>query len=320
MCTASKMERNCGGNWGVDTANRRHNCNMKKQATAIQAQVIPRTSDIGDMQVKRALPSRDVRSVGSFVFWDQMGPGELLEGSGIDVRPHPHIGLATLTYLFSGHIQHRDSLGSDMVIGPLAANLMVSGSGIVHSERSDAISRTSRSELFGIQSWLALPTSLEETDAEFLPYSAAQIPTWEDDGIEGRVVMGRHDGLCSPVQFPAETLYLDVQMAAGSRFVVPAELAERAVYSLGGDLQVDGIRYPSETLLILTPGQTVELSALYGTRILVFGGEPLDGPRHLWWNFVSSRRDRIEQAKQDWQAGRFGAVPGETEWIPLPEA
>lgn len=297
-----------------------HHRSMEKQSNSVQTQVIPRTSDIGQMAVKRALPSKEARSVGSFVFWDQMGPGELLAGTGIDVRPHPHIGLATLTYLFSGHIQHRDSLGSDMIIGPGAANLMVAGSGIVHSERSDAVSRLERSELFGIQSWLALPSRDEEMEPTFLPYSEAVLPTWAESGVRGRLVMGHWGGLTSPVDFPAEALYLDLAMDAGASIAIPKELEERAVYSLGEDVLIDGIRYPKETLLILTPNQEVKITAERPTRVLVLGGEPLDGPRHLWWNFVSSRRDRIEQAKHDWQQGRFAPVPGETEWIPLPEA
>jgi redox-sensitive bicupin YhaK (pirin superfamily) len=297
-----------------------HHHIMEKQATSVQTQIIPRTSDIGQMAVRRALPSKEARSVGSFVFWDQMGPGELLAGTGIDVRPHPHIGLATLTYLFSGQIQHRDSLGSDMIIGPGAANLMVAGSGIVHSERTDAVSRQERSNLFGIQSWLALPSHHEEMEPAFLPYGEAVLPTWDESGVRGRLVMGHWGGLTSPVDFPAETLYLDLVMDSGASVVIPKDLEERAVYSLGADIFIDGIRYPKETLLILTPYQEVRITAALSSRVVVLGGEPLDGPRHLWWNFVSSRRDRIEQAKDEWQQGRFASVPGETEWIPLPEA
>ncbi len=290
-----------------------------KQISAVQTQVIPRTSDIGQMEVKRALPSRERRSVGSFVFWDQMGPGELIAGVGIDVRPHPHIGLSTLTYLFKGHMQHRDSLGNDMVIGPEAVNLMTAGSGIVHSERSDAHSRAAQSTLFGIQSWLALPKSLEEQAPVFSPYEASDIPAFEDDHVQGRLIMGALQGMTSPVAFPAENLYLDLVMSAGGVFEIPSTLEERAVYAASGAIRLDGLDYPSETLLVLTPGRAVRLEASEDARVLVFGGEPLDGPRHLWWNFVSSSKDRIEQAKDDWQAGRFDQVPGETEWIPLPD-
>lgn len=292
---------------------------MKSNA-AVNTQIIPRTSDIGQMEVKRALPSKSRRSVGSFVFWDQMGPGELLSGVGIDVRPHPHIGLATLTYLFRGHMQHRDSLGNDMVIGPEAVNLMTAGSGIVHSERSDAASRAAHSELFGIQSWLALPESCEEQSPSFSPFNAEAIPVFDEGLVHGRLVMGAWQGLSSPVSFPAENLYLDLTLAEGGVFDIPCYLEERAVYAASGGIRLDGIDYPRETLLVLTPGHRVRLEASSDARVLVFGGEPLDGPRHLWWNFVSSSKDRIEQAKSDWQAGRFATVPGESEWIPLPSA
>ena len=300
--------------------NSSHGKPMKTQQDAVDTQIVPRTSDIGQMQVKRALPSKQMRSVGSFVFWDQMGPGELLAGSGIDVRPHPHIGLATLTYLCAGNIQHRDSLGSDMVLAPGAANLMIAGSGIVHSERSDDRSRALNSELFGIQSWLALPQSHEECEPAFLPYEEAILPSWQDAGVEGRLIMGSWSGMRSPVRFPAENIYLDLQMAQQARLAIPADLPERAVYSLDRPIRIDGIVYPAETLLVLMPGREVIIEAETGARVLVFGGEPLDAPRHLWWNFVSSRPERIEQAKRDWQSGEFAKVPGDTEWIPLPEA
>ena len=281
--------------------------------------VIPRTTDIGNLEVKRAVPSKQCRSVGPFVFWDQFGPGELLADQGIDVRPHPHIGLATLTYLFDGHIQHRDSLGSDLIIGPGAVNLMTAGSGIVHSERSDAASRAAVSRLFGIQSWLALPRPFEEQDPDFIHYADATIPEFDEHGIAGRVVMGQWAGLTSPVAFPHPSVYVDLKLDPGGALEVPAEFTERAIFSVDQSIELDGISYQGSELLVLAPGYAAQLRAPQGARVLIFGGEPLDGPRHLWWNFVASDPERLEQAKRDWVEGRFATVPGETEWIPLPE-
>ncbi len=286
---------------------------------SVETQIIPRTSDIGNLEVKRALPSRVKRSVGSFVFWDQFGPGELIRDVGLDVRPHPHIGLSTFSYLFAGSLQHRDSLGNDMVIGPGAVNLMTAGSGIVHSERSDPESRASISQLFGIQSWLALPRSMEEVAPSFDHYGDANLPQFSDNGIEGRVLLGEWFGLKSLVSFPWDSLYVDLQMSQCGSIQIPKQCEERAIYSAQGALEVDGIRYPESELLILAPGQEVRVVAPQGARVLVFGGEPLDGPRHLWWNFVSSDQERIEQAKVDWIDGRFAQVPGDSEFIPLPE-
>lgn len=281
--------------------------------------VIPRTTDIGNLEVKRAVPSKQCRSVGPFVFWDQFGPGELLADQGIDVRPHPHIGLSTLTYLFDGHIQHRDSLGSDLIIGPGAVNLMTAGSGIVHSERSDAASRAAVSRLFGIQSWLALPRPFEEQDPDFIHYADATIPEFDEHGIAGRVVMGQWAGLTSPVAFPHPSVYVDLKLDPGGALEVPAEFTERAIFSVDQSIELDGISYQGSELLVLAPGYAAQLRAPQGARVLIFGGEPLDGPRHLWWNFVASDPERLEQAKRDWVEGRFATVPGETEWIPLPE-
>lgn len=286
---------------------------------SVETQIIPRTSDIGNLEVKRALPSRERRSVGSFVFWDQFGPGELIQDVGLDVRPHPHIGLSTFSYLFTGAMQHRDSLGNDMIIGPGAVNLMTAGSGIVHSERSDAESRANVSQLFGIQSWLALPQSLEESAPSFEHYSDSSLPQFSEGGVEGRVLLGEWSGLKSPVSFPWNSLYVDFQMSENGVVYFPKDYQERAVYSAQGAIEVDGVLYPESELLILAPNRDVRIVAPHGARVLVFGGEPLDGPRHLWWNFVSSSKDRIEQAKADWVDGRFAQVPGENEFIPLPE-
>ncbi len=285
----------------------------------VETQIIPRTSDIGNLEVKRALPSREKRAVGSFVFWDQFGPGELIRDVGLDVRPHPHIGLSTFSYLFAGSMQHRDSLGNDMVIGPGTVNLMTAGSGIVHSERSDSESRANISQLFGIQSWLALPRAMEETAPSFDHYGESSLPQFSDHGIEGRVLLGEWFGLKSLVPFPWDSLYVDLRMSQCSAIQIPKQYQERAIYSAQGALEIDGVRYPESELLILAPGQEVSVVAPQGARVLIFGGEPLDGPRHLWWNFVSSDKERIEQAKADWVDGRFAQVPGDSEFIPLPE-
>ena len=287
---------------------------------SVETHIIPRTSDIGNLAVRRALPSREKRSVGSFVFWDQFGPGELIQDVGLDVRPHPHIGLSTFSYLFAGTMQHRDSLGNDIVIVPGAVNLMTAGSGIVHSERSDPDSRASLSELFGIQSWLALPRSWEETAASFDHYGESRLPQFSENGVEGRVLLGDWFGLESPVSFPGDSMYVDLRMSENSAAQFPKGQEERAIFSAQGAIEIDGILYPQSELLVLAPGRDVRVLAPHGARVLLFGGEPLDGPRHLWWNFVSSSRERIEQAKIDWLGGRFAQVPGDDEFIPLPES
>ena len=287
---------------------------------SVETQIIPRTSDIGNLTVRRALPSREKRSVGSFVFWDQFGPGELIQDVGLDVRPHPHIGLSTFSYLFAGTMQHRDSLGNDIVIGPGAVNLMTAGSGIVHSERSDPDSRANLSEMFGIQSWLALPRSWEETAASFDHYGESRLPQFSENGVEGRVLLGDWSGLQSPVSFPGDSMYVDLRMSENSAAQFPKGQEERAIFSAQGAIEIDGILYPESELLVLAPGRDVRVVAPHGARVLLFGGEPLDGPRHLWWNFVSSSKERIEQAKIDWLGGRFAQVPGDDEFIPLPES
>ncbi len=287
---------------------------------SVETHIIPRTSDIGNLAVRRALPSREKRSVGSFVFWDQFGPGELIQDVGLDVRPHPHIGLSTFSYLFAGTMQHRDSLGNDIVIGPGAVNLMTAGSGIVHSERSDPDSRANLSELFGIQSWLALPRSWEETAASFDHYGESRLPQFSENGVEGRVLLGDWFGLESPVSFPGDSMYVDLRMSENSAAQFPKGQEERAIFSAQGAIEIDGILYPQSELLVLAPGRDVRVVAPHGARVLLFGGEPLDGPRHLWWNFVSSSKERIEQAKIDWLGGRFAQVPGDDEFIPLPES
>ena len=287
---------------------------------AVETIVVPRSRDIGGLEVRRVLPSVHRRMVGSFVFLDQMGPALLDAGQGLDVRAHPHIGLATMTYLLDGSILHRDSLGTIQPILPGAVNWMTAGSGIVHSERTAAELRPIEKRLYGLQLWVALPADREESDPGFTHYDAAGIPTTSGDGIRARIVVGEAFGHRSPVQAFTDLFFLDLELDARARFTLPALHDERALYLIEGRVELDGQTYDPGQLLVLAPGRPVDLQALTPARLVALGGEPLDGPRHIWWNFVSSRKDRIEQAKEDWRRERFGMpVPGETEFIPLPK-
>ena len=285
----------------------------------VETVIIPRSSDIGGFEVRRALPSRERRMVGPFVFFDQMGPARLAPDQGLDVRPHPHINLATVTYLFSGEILHRDSLGSVQPIRPGAVNWMTAGRGIVHSERTGDDERRQASSLFGVQVWVALPQAHEETEPVFIHHDEHELPTLAGDGSKVRVVVGALFGARSPVRTYSDTLYVDATLEAGARMPFPAGHEERAIYVAEGRISVAGTEFGPAALLVLRPGDEIVIAAPVAARLLLLGGETLDGPRHIWWNFVSSSRERIEQAKEDWQAGRFAAVPGETEFIPLPE-
>jgi redox-sensitive bicupin YhaK (pirin superfamily) len=287
---------------------------------AVETIVIPRSRDIGGLEVRRVLPSMHRRMVGSFVFLDQMGPALMDAGQGLDVRPHPHIGLATMTYLLDGSILHRDSLGTIQPILPGAVNWMTAGRGIVHSERTAPELRPIEKRLYGLQLWVALPAAHEETDAAFAHYDAAGIPVTTGEGIEARIVVGDAFGHRSPVKAFADLFFVDLKLDARARFTVPALHYERALYLIEGKVQLDGQTYDPGQLLVLAPGRPVDLTARSAARLVALGGEPLDGPRHIWWNFVSSRKERIEQAKEDWRRERFGLpVPGETEFIPLPD-
>jgi redox-sensitive bicupin YhaK (pirin superfamily) len=284
----------------------------------IEMVILPRTGDIGGFEVQRALPFRHRRLVGPFVFWDQMGPGEFLTGQGVDVRPHPHIGLSTVTYLFDGSLDHRDSLGTFCTITPGDVNLMTAGSGIVHSERTGQDVRLGPSRLYGIQSWVATPKALEEGAPRFHHQPKAELPTWSFEGVQGRLLMGDFQGLRSPVPTDWQTVYADIDMQRGARISVPPEHEERALYLLQGDVVVAGVPFSPGRMLVLKPGRSVDLTAQTPARVLLLGGATMDGPRYIWWNFVSSSRDRIEEAKKAWAAGAFPAVPGETEHTPLP--
>jgi redox-sensitive bicupin YhaK (pirin superfamily) len=253
------------------------------------------------------------------VFLDQMGPVEFAPGKGIDVRPHPHIGLATVTYLLEGSIVHRDSLGTVQTIAPGAVNWMTAGRGIVHSERSDAERRKSARPMFGLQIWVALPKRHEETAPSFFHHPAASLPLIEDTDKTARVVVGEAYGKAAPVKTFSEMFLVDAKLRAGATLPVDATHEERAAYIVDGAVEIDGQDFDAGRLLVFAPGARPTIKAPNGARLVLLGGEPMDGPRELWWNFVSSTPERIEQAKADWKAGRFAAVPGETEFIPLPD-
>jgi redox-sensitive bicupin YhaK (pirin superfamily) len=286
---------------------------------ALDRVIVPRPRDLGGFEVRRVLPALERRSVGPFVFFDQMGPADFESGRGIDVRPHPHIGLATVTYLFAGTIIHRDSLGTMQAIEPGEVNWMTAGRGIVHSERSDAELRKQRQKLYGIQIWVALPKRHEETAPNFAHYDAGSLPRLEGEGKSVRVIAGSLFGKTSPVKAFSELFYADAAAQAGADLVLAAEHDERALYLLEGAVEIAGERFEAGRLLVFSAGDEVVVRALSAARLLLFGGESLDGPRHVWWNFVSSSRERIEAAKADWKEGRFAAVPGDGEFIPLPE-
>lgn len=281
--------------------------------------IAPRVHDLGGFQVRRAVPSLPARSVGPFVFVDHMGPAVFEPGYGVDVRPHPHIGLATVTFLWSGTITHRDTLGTVQDINPGDVNWMTAGRGIAHSERTPAILREGQHPLHGMQTWVALPKVDEETTPAFHHHAAATLPRIRHNGAWLRVVAGRGYGEESPVRVFADTLYIAIELDAGSELPIEDSHAERALYLLEGLAELDGASLPEKHLVVLDPGTRPRLRALTPLKAMLLGGEPLDGPRHLWWNFVSSSRDRIEQAKLDWQEGRFGQVSGDDEFIPLPE-
>jgi redox-sensitive bicupin YhaK (pirin superfamily) len=289
-------------------------------ATPIQHEILPRTRDLGDgFAVARVLPAAERRMVGPFIFFDQFGPIELPAGRGLDVRPHPHIGLATVTYLFEGSITHRDSLGFVQPIAPGDVNWMTAGRGIVHSERSDPELRKRPQPLSGIQIWVALPAQHEEIAPAFAHYPAATLPLLDGEGVSVRVVAGTLFGRTSPVKTLSDLFYAAATLTPGAVLSLDARHAERAAYLLDGTIEVGGRSFAPGRLLVFAPGHAVAMRAPRSARLLLLGGQPMDGPRHIWWNFVSSRKERIEQAKEDWRAGRFASVPGETEFIPLPE-
>ena len=282
--------------------------------------ITPTTHDLGGFKVHRTLPSKPHQMVGPFIFFDQMGPAHLDIGTGLDVRPHPHINLATVTYLYKGAIDHRDTLGTFARIEPGAVNLMTAGHGIAHSERSPGDERAHGPQLSGIQTWIAMPEDREEMDPAFEHVEKAALPVIEGHGATARIIMGELWGQRAPTTVYAETMYADILLEPGASIPLDAGADERAVYLALGEAEIDGMSMVINTLYVLKPGVAMTLRSGTGGRVMLCGGEAFTTPRHVWWNFVSSRKDRIEQAKADWKAGRFGLVTGdEKEFIPIPE-
>jgi redox-sensitive bicupin YhaK (pirin superfamily) len=303
--------------------------------SAIEHVIVPRARDIGAFEVRRALPSAQKQMVGPFIFFDQMGPAEFVIGHGVDVRPHPHIGLATVTYLFEGEVWHRDSLGTSAPIRPGEVNLMSAGRGIVHSERetsaanlvtegqglAHAVGETGggKRRLFGIQAWAALPKSHEEGAPQFAHHGTGELPSIDGEGKRARVVLGSTYGATSPVVFPHAAFYVDAALEPGATLPLDPDYEERAVYVAAGEIDIVGDIFSQGRLLVFRPGDRIAIRATAPARLILLGGAPMDGPRHIWWNFVSSSRERIDAAKEDWRSGRFALVPGdEKELIPLP--
>jgi redox-sensitive bicupin YhaK (pirin superfamily) len=286
----------------------------------LEALIIPRTRDLGDgFQVRRTLPAAKKRSVGPFVFFDQMGPIALAGGRGLDVRPHPHIGLATVTYLFEGEILHRDSLGTVQPIRPGDMNWMTAGRGIVHSERTPGELRASGSALFGIQAWVGLPRAHEEAEPAFTHFPAAALPLMEEERWKIRLILGEFRGARSPVATLSPMFYADAVFGSGTNLALDFPYAERAAYVAEGEIEHEAKRFGAGQMLVFRAGSEAVISAPGTARVLLLGGEPLDGERFIWWNFVSSSKERIEQAARDWKAGRFAPVPGDAQFIPLPD-
>ncbi len=287
-------------------------------ASSIHQLLQPEQKDLGGFTVRRILPHDAQQMVGPFIFFDHLGLAEFPPGKGVDVRPHPHIGLATVTYLFEGVLMHRDSLDSVQEIHPGAVNWMTAGHGIVHSERTPDSVRTQEARLHGIQTWIALPTGAEEIEPWFRHYKAQDLPVWDKDGVSFKLIAGQAYGYESPVQTFSPMFYLEVKLSPNSQFILPADYSERAIYSITEGLTVDGVSIEQHRLANLTLGKTVEISAQISAHCVIIGGEPV-GERHKWWNFVSSRPERIEQAKANWRNQQFAKVPLEMEFIPLPE-
>ncbi|SDZ37295.1 hypothetical protein SAMN05444004_11211 [Jannaschia faecimaris] len=292
---------------------------------AIETVIVPRARDIGGFEVRRALPAPRRQMVGPFIFFDQMGPAEFLTGQGIDVRPHPHIGLATVTYLLKGRIHHRDSLGTDQWIEPGAVNWMVAGNGITHSERMDGDYRKTEKSLFGIQTWVALPEDQEDRPADFIHAAKSTLPMLEAEGKQVRLILGDAWGETAPVETASRMFYADAALEAHAMIPLPDDHEDRGVYVLSGEVSVGGQRFEAGRMMVFRPGDALSLKAGgQGARILLLGGDTLEGPRHIWWNFVASSKDKIEAAKEAWRAGdwahgRFRLPPGDdAEHIPLP--
>jgi len=287
-------------------------------SSTIQAFLKPHQHDVGNLMVRRVLPALATRTIGPFIFFDHIGPATLVPGIGLDVRPHPHIGLATVTYLFEGAIMHRDSVGSVQKISPGDVNWMTAGGGIVHSERTPDEERAAGQNMHGIQTWVALPVAEEECPPSFEHHPAATLPQIERNGVKLRVIAGSAFGETAPTTTFSPTLYVAAQFSADSAVTLDPEHEERGVYLVEGDLSIDGDVLPAGQMAVLKTGYSADLRSTDGAIAMLLGGAPLDGPRFIEWNFVSSSKEKIEAAKRAWSEQRMGQVPGETEFIPLP--
>ncbi|MFS8035979.1 pirin family protein [Xanthobacter sp. AM11] len=286
---------------------------------AVEMVIIPRARDIGGMEVARVLPSTHGQMIGPFIFFDRMGPVRFDARQAQDVRPHPHIGLATVTYLFEGSMIHRDSLGTEKVIEPGAVNLMTAGRGIVHSERHDAAVKARGGPLFGIQSWIALPKAQEENAPAFLHAGTAALPVVSEPGVSARIILGSAYGATSPVPLASPATYAEITLAPGALLPIDPTFEDRALFTLDGEVEVDGTRFPAGQMLVIRRGLATSARAITAARLMLLGGEPLEGPRYIWWNFVASDLDRLEAAKAAWREGRFDLIPMDhDEFIPAP--
>ncbi|MFU1476174.1 pirin family protein [Roseovarius sp. C7] len=293
---------------------------------AIETLIIPRARDLGGFEVKRALPAPKRQMVGPFIFFDQAGPAEFLTGQGIDVRPHPHIGLGTVTYLYRGDFHHRDSIGSDQIIEPGALNWMVAGKGVTHSERTSSSARQGPHSLYGIQTWMALPEDREDIDPVFEHHDQHSLPLIEDEGVTARLILGDAYGEKAPATLYSETFYLDVTLAPGARFPLPDNHEDRGLYITEGSVSIAGQTFEAGRMMIFRPGDKITVAAgEQGARLMALGGATLNGPRYVWWNFVASSQERIEAAKEEWRAARWGQglfdlpADDQDEFIPLPD-
>ena len=287
-------------------------------SNALELVIVPRSRDIGPFSVRRALPHGKRQMVGPFIFFDHFGPVQFIAGQGMDIGAHPHIGLSTVTYLFDGRMLHRDSEQNVQEIAPGAMNLMTAGRGIAHSERTPAAERAAPHTILGLQSWIALPLGQEEIDPSFQHFGGAALPVLDDHGVHARVIAGHAFGRASPVKTLSDWFYVELSLAAGTIAPLDADYEDRAIYIVDGEIEVAGDRFEGPRLLVFCPGDRMTIRALRPSRLMLLGGATMEGPRHIWWNFVSSSKQRIEQAKQDWAMARFPAIPDETEIIPLP--
>ncbi len=293
---------------------------------AIETLIVPRSRDLGDFQVRRALPAPKRQMVGPFIFFDQAGPAELLTGQGVDVRPHPHIGLGTVTYLFKGDFHHRDSTGADQVIRPGALNWMVAGRGVTHSERTSSTARSGPNSLFGVQTWLALPESHEDVAPSFEHHGKETLPVVEDRGVSVRIILGNVYGKAAPATMLSETFYADVTLEPGGLLPMPDNHEDRGIYIVDGSISVAGQEFEASQMMVFRPGDRITVAAgERGARLMILGGATFNGPRYIWWNFVASSQERIEFAKAEWRAANWGKgrfdlpVDDRNEYIPLPD-